>query len=136
MRKIKSWKTFQYSYITWKDFKKNSDYFDGELSKVFFKYKNKKEEKQFGVSDINQFGVDGTYFCTTDNCLSHYMENPGYNGEEYFDLKDDAIIAISEDEFLLDNKKVRKEIMSKADGFYCPPYDTYGIIIWGKNKLL
>jgi hypothetical protein len=91
---------------------------------------------KFGVSDINQFGVDGTYFCTTDNCLSHYMENPGYNGEEYFDLKDDAIIAISEDEFLLDFKKERKEIMSKADGFYCPPYDTYGIIIWGKNKLL
>jgi hypothetical protein len=51
-------------------------------------------------------------------------------------LKDDAIIAISEDEFLLDFKKERKEIMSKADGFYCPPYDTYGIIIWGKNKLL
>jgi hypothetical protein len=64
------------------------------------------------------------------------MENPGYNGEEYFDLKDDVIIAISEDEFLLDFKKARKEIMSKADGFYCPIYDTYGIIIWGKNKLL
>jgi hypothetical protein len=64
------------------------------------------------------------------------MENPGYNGEEYFELKDDSIIAISEDEFLLDFKKARKEIMSKADGFYCPTYDTYGIIIWGKNKLL
>ena len=42
-------KKIDVEYITWKDFKKNSDYFDGELSKVFFKYKNKKDQKTFKV---------------------------------------------------------------------------------------
>ena len=123
-------------YLTWNEFKKDESLYDGFVTKAYFKFKSKKDEKRWGVSDINQFGVvGGSYFCTTDNCIEHYRENPGYFDEDDFTINDNAIIAISEDEFIMDDEKMKKEIMSKADGFYCSPYDTYGLVIWNKEKI-
>jgi hypothetical protein len=143
--RVKNWKQFlneeksrkiDVEYLTWNEFKKDSNLYDGFVTKAYFRFKNKKQEKEFGVSDINQFGVDGgSYFCTTDNCIEHYRENPGYFDEDDFIINDDAIIAISEDEFILDDERAKKEIMKKADGFYCSPYDTYGLVIWNKSKI-
>jgi hypothetical protein len=143
--RVKNWKQFlneeksrkiDVEYLTWNEFKKDSNLYDGFVTKAYFRFKNKKQEKEFGVSDINQFGVDGgSYFCTTDNCIEHYRENPGYFDEDDFIINDDAIIAISEDEFILDDERAKKEIMKKADGFYCSAYDTYGLVIWNKSKI-
>ncbi len=121
-------------YLTWKEFKNDSNLYDGSVTKAYFQFKDKRDEKKWGVSDINQFQVNGgSYFCTTDNCIEHYRGNPGYVDEEDFVIADSAVIAVSEDEFIMDDAIMKKEIMSKADGFYCSPYDTYGLVIWNKN---
>ena len=141
--RVKNWKQFlnegkenEVIFLTWMEFKKDSSLYDGFVTKAYFSYSSPEDEEEYGVSDINQFEVEGgSYFCTTDNCIEHYRENPGYFDEDDFVIDDDAIIAISEDEFIMDNEKMKKEIMSKADGFYCSPYDTYGLVIWNKEKI-
>lgn len=144
INKVNNWKQFlnegkrnKVIFLTFMEFKNDSSLYDGFVTKAYFKFKNKKDEKRWGVSDINQFGVEeGSYFCTTDNCIEHYRENPGYFYEDDYIIDDNAIIAISDDEFIMDDKKMKKEIMSKADGFYCFPYDTYGLVIWNKEKIV
>ena len=50
-------------FLTWMEFKKDSSLYDGFVTKAYFKFKNKKDEKRWGVSDINQFEVEGgSYF--------------------------------------------------------------------------
>jgi hypothetical protein len=127
---------FNITYINWSEFKSDDNLYDGFLKKAYFKYDSKEDEDEFGVSDINQFGVkDGSYFCTTDNCIEHYRDNPGYFGEFDFIISDDAIIAISDDAYVMQNVEFKNEIVSKSDGFYCSSCDTYGLVMWNKNKI-
>ena len=139
MRYIKSYKLFEsvdsVQYITWSEFKKNPQFYD-ELTKAYFRYSSSEDEKEYGVSDINQFDIPGgLYFCTTDNCTSHYQDNPGYQGEDIFDLEDETVVAISTDDYIIYDEEVKSEIMKMADGFYLPEYDTYGLVIWNKEKI-
>jgi uncharacterized protein (DUF2237 family) len=122
-------------YIVWSEFKKRPELYD-KLTKAHFSYDSIEDEEEYGVSDINQFDVEGgKYFCTTDNCTSHYRDNPGYCGEDDYELEDDTIIAVSSDDSLIYDDAYKTEIMKKADGFYLPEYDTYGLVIWNKEKI-
>lgn len=139
MKNIKSYRLFEsinnIKYITWSDFKRNTELYD-KLTKAYFSYDSIEDEQEYGVSDINQFDIpDGKYFCTTDNCIWHYRDNPGYKGEDIFELDDDTIIAITDDESLIYDDLVKLEIMKSADGFYLPEFDTYGLVIWNKEKI-
>ena len=120
-------------FIKWVDFKKTEMY--DCLKKAYFSFDSKEDEMEWGVSDINQYDVDrGSYFCTTDNCITHYRDNPGYSGEDDFQLDDMTIIALSDDYAMYD-EGVRDFILQRADGFYCPEFDTYGLVIWNKNLI-
>ncbi|NDF17307.1 MAG: hypothetical protein EB079_05010, partial [Verrucomicrobia bacterium] len=59
---------------------------------------------------------------------------PGYSGEDDFQLDDMTIIALSDDYAMYD-EGVRDFILQRADGFYCPEFDTYGLVIWNKNLI-
>ena len=141
--RVKNWKQFmnegkenEVIFLTWMEFKSDSSLYDGFVTKASFKFKNKRDKEIRDVSDINQFAIEGgSYFCTTYNCIEHYRENPGYSHKDDFIINDDAIIAISENQFIMNNEEMKEEIMSKADGFYCSPYDTYGLVIWNKEKI-
>jgi len=121
-------------FINWSDFKKTEMY--DCLTKAHFYYDSEEDKEEWGVSDINQYGIEGgSYFCTTDNCITHYRDNPGYDGEYDFELDDMTIIALSNDEYIMQDEKVKEMILQKADGFYCPEYDTYGLVVWNRNKI-
>lgn len=139
MKHLQTYKLFEsidsVKYITWSEFKETPGLYD-QLTKAYFSYSSTEDEEEYGVSDINQFDIDGgVYFCTTDNCTSHYQDNPGYQGEDIFELDDDTIIAISTDDYIIYDDDYKTEIMKRADGFYLPEYDTYGLVIWNKEKI-
>jgi hypothetical protein len=122
------------NFITWSDFK-NTQMYDC-LTKAYFSFENEKDEKKWGVSDINQYNIEGgSYFCTTNNCVSHYRDNPGYDREYDFELDNNTIIAISYNEYLMQDEKLKEIILQSSDGFYCPKCDTYGLVVWNRNKI-
>ena len=118
-------------YFNWSSLKNRPEYYDYPMVKARFKYDSDEDEQEYGVSDIQQYGP-GQYFCITLNCIEHYRDNIGYKGESYFTIPNDAVIAVSNDDEIIDKDKA---IRKKADGFYCPKYDTYGLVIWNTDKI-
>ena len=119
------------TYFNWSSLKNRPEYYDYPMAKAHFKYDSSEDEEEYGVSDIQQYGP-GQYFCITLNCIEHYRDNIGYKGESYFTIPNDAVIAVSnDDEIIYKDKSIRE----KADGFYCPTYDTYGLVVWNTDKI-
>ena len=119
------------TYFNWSSLKNRPEYYDYPMVKAHFRYDSSEDEEEYGVSDIQQYGP-GQYFCITLNCIEHYRDNIGYKGESYFTIPNDAVIAVSnDDEIIYKDKSIRE----KADGFYCPTYDTYGLVVWNTDKI-
>ena len=119
------------TYFNWSSLKNRPEYYDYPMVKAKFKYDSLEDEQEYGVSDIQQYG-HGQYFCITLNCIEHYRNNIGYKGESYFTIPNDVVIAVSNDDEIINKDKSIKE---KADGFYCPTYDTYGLVVWNTDKI-
>jgi len=119
------------TYFNWSSLKNRPEYYDYPMVKAKFKYDSLEDEQEYGVSDIQQYG-HGQYFCITLNCIEHYRNNIGYKGESYFMIPNDVVIAVSNDDEIINKDKSIKE---KADGFYCPTYDTYGLVVWNTDKI-
>lgn len=111
-----------YKIISSDDF--NEIYVDESLKKAYFG----NEFEQDIVTDIDHYG-NGEYWCASFNCIEHYRQNPNYEYEREINLPPGLKIAIgSEDDFY----EYEKEIRSKADGFYNPEMDTFGLILFNK----
>jgi len=104
----------------------NKIYVEDRLKKAYFGNKYKKNI----VTDIEQYGK-GDYWCVSENCIEHYRENPNYIDEDETILPTGLKIAVgNQDTF----DKYEKEIKLKADGFYDPQFDTYGLVLFKKYK--
>jgi len=120
------------NYISGGDFmEKYCDRDNKLLWKGYFEYENEDDEEEYGVSDINQYG-NGSYFCTTFNCETHYSDNIGYIGSDEFLLSPNSKICVNNYDYFLDNEV---EIRKLCDGFYDSEYDTFGLIIWNRNVI-
>jgi len=117
-------------YMTWEQLKNETEFVNYPIVKAYFEYSSLEDEEYYGVTDIQQYG-DGSYFCVTENCIEHYRENVGYIDEDYFEIPNETTIAVSmDDDVIYENYE---EIKKNASGFYCPTYDTYGMVIWDKK---
>jgi len=121
----------QMTYVTGREFKASVHLeLDKDLLwKGYFEYEDKEEEEEYGVSDVKQYGK-GSYFCTTENCKMHYSDNPGFVDSDDFVLSDDAVIAVGPEDLFY---KQEEAVRAKADGFYDPERDTYGLVVWTKK---
>lgn len=103
----------------------NKTYVDDTLKKASFGTKYKKDI----VTDIDHYGK-GQYWCASENCIDHYRENPNYIDEDETTLSSGLKIAIGDQDAF---DKYEKEIKLKADGFYDPESDTFGLVLFKKK---
>ena len=103
----------------------NKKYVDDTLKKASFGTKYKKDI----VTDINHYG-EGQYWCASENCIEHYIENPNYIDEDEISLPSGLKIAIGDEDAFYDYEN---EIRKNADGFYNPEMDTYGLVLFKKK---
>lgn len=113
-----------YIIISSEDF--NKKYVDDSLKKAYFG----TEYEEDIVTDIDHYG-EGQYWCASFNCIEHYRENANYIDEKEMSLPPGLKIAIGDEN---DYYNYEKEIRSKADGFYNPEMDTFGLVLFNKNK--
>lgn len=113
----------EYKIISSNDF--NKLYVEGSLKKAQFE----EDSEENIVSDIEHYGK-GQYWCTTENCIEHYRENPNYIDEDEAMLPDNLKIAIGDQDSFYNYEN---EIKSKADAFYDPEFDTFGLVLFRKK---
>ena len=119
------------NYISGEEFIKKYNDTNGFLWKGYFEYENEEDSEYYSVGDIKQYG-DGSYFCTTFNCKSHYSDNVGFIGSDEFILSNDSKICVNSYDYFLENEEY---IRRNCDGFYDPEYDTFGLVLWNKKYM-
>ena len=115
-------KNFPFRLVTSDEFKNQYCEDDRILTKATFT----EEFPDDKVTDIDEYG-EGEYWCVTNSCIDHYRDNPNYYNEIKIDFPPNLKIAIGSSE---DYNEYDELVRKKANGFYDPDMDSYGLILF------